>query len=457
MMAPAPIALAHDGPTDSLVHYLQSTVHGDLPAAVRHAARRSLVNIVGCMVGGAPHPVVGQTHAALAEFAGPPRATLAGRRERTDALHAALLNGLACSAYAFDDTHAQAIVHPSGPVVSALLALCERTPVSGAGFLTAFALGVEVVCRVSRAISVPPATGPVAWMQTGVAGGIGAAAACAKLLGLAPPQMKSAIAIAAAQASGFRSLHGTMCIPLIPAHAGQVGLRAALLAAGGLSCTKASLEADMGYLGLFAERPDLDALAGALGERYEILSNMFKPYPCGIVIHPILDACLELQQDPRYAAATLHRIHIHATPTAVTLSGKRANDAYQARTSLYYWAATALLRGSAGLDALEAASFSDPAMTALQDRMEVHADATLAGNAARVEVVLQDGSTIACAVEHCIGSAARPMTDDELKGKFIGLCEPVLGRDATVRLLDACSNIENVAEAAALARALAPP
>jgi len=447
-----------DRPTAALIDFIGAARDTALPETVRHAARRALVNIIGCMVGGAGHPVVSATHSALAPFQGPPHATLAGRRGRTDALHAALINGLACSAYAFDDTHAQAIVHPSAPVISALCPLAERTGISGREFLTAFAVGIELVCRVSRAISVPPADGDVAWMQTGVAGGIGAAAAASMLLGLDRAGIGNAIGLAAAQASGLRSLHGTMAIPLIPAHAAQVGLRAALLAAGGMACGKATLEAEMGFLQVFARTPDFEALSGALGQRFEILANTFKPYPCGIVIHPVLDACLALREaaggshfDPMQA----ERVRIDAAPVAVKLTGKRAVDAYQARTSLYYWAATALQRGSASIEALDPKSFSDPIMARLQDRIQLEIDETLASHAARVELSLSDGRVFARAVDHCIGSIERPMTDADLDRKFLALCIPVLGESASRRLLEVCWSIEDQAHAAELVRGVA--
>src|SRR6185437_2739906 len=169
----------------------------------------------GCTLGGARHEIVDLTDRTLAPFAGPPHATLFGRGRKTDALHAALINCLASSIYSFDDTHEQAVVHPSGPVAAAILALAERRPVRGTDFLTAFALGVEMECRLCKAVTVPPAKGSIAWSGTGIA----AAVAAGKLLKLDAARLRCAIGIALSQAAGFRAMHGTMCSSMMPAQA----------------------------------------------------------------------------------------------------------------------------------------------------------------------------------------------------------------------------------------------
>ena len=170
-------------------------------------------------------------------------------------------------------------------------------PTSGADFLLAFALGIEMTCRLSKAISVPPAKGTVAWSQTGITAGIGAAVAAAKLLKLDATRLQYAIGIALSQAAGFRVMHATMVSSLMPAQGAQTGLRAAVLAERGFTASPAALEGRYGFLEVFAETPHVPSLADGLGERFEILRNTYKPYPCGIVIHPIIDACLQLRRE----------------------------------------------------------------------------------------------------------------------------------------------------------------
>src|SRR3954451_20474264 len=145
--------------TAKLTDYIVGARWSDLPANVRHEALRSFVNILGCTIGGARHEVVELADHTLGEYAGAPHSTVIGRGHKADALHACLINCLGSSIYSYDDTHAEAVVHPAGPVATAALALAERRPTNGADFLLALALGIELTCRLSKATSVPPAKG----------------------------------------------------------------------------------------------------------------------------------------------------------------------------------------------------------------------------------------------------------------------------------------------------------
>jgi len=443
--------------TSGLARYAAELKHDRLPAEVRAEATRALFNIVGCMIGGARHESVELAHAALQPFQGPPQATLLGRGERTDCLNAALLNCLGSSAHSFDDTHEQAVVHPGGPPAAAVLALTERIPTTGADLLTAFALGVEFVCRLSKAISVPPATGNVAWSQTGIAGGFGAAVSAGWLLRLDPTRMQAAIGIALSQAAGFRVMHGSMVTPLMPAQSSQTGLRAALLAEKGFTASAPAFEGRYGYLGAFATRPDIDALTGGLGERFELLRNTYKPYPCGIVIHPIIDACLQLRREHNPEPASIERVSIKASPGAMALCNRpNPSDEMQAHVSLHHWTAIAFLRGTARVQDMDTeTAVRDPAVMAFQTRVHADEDPSMATDAAEVTIHMAGGRTHTVRIDHCLGSASRPMSRTELGQKFRGLAEPVLGATRTARLMELLWGIETLSDGEAVPRAAA--
>src|SRR5450759_4081505 len=186
------------GVTRRLAQYVVGSQSADIPNAVRHEATRSLVNWLGCALGGSRHDAVTLALNALQPFAGPPQAGVIGRRERLDSLHAALISGMSAHVLDFDDTHLRTLMHPSVPVASSLLALAERRPLSGEDFLHAFVLGVEVECRVANAIYFAH---NVNRYITGTAGVFGAAAAAGCVLGLDEQRMTSAFGIAATQAA----------------------------------------------------------------------------------------------------------------------------------------------------------------------------------------------------------------------------------------------------------------
>ncbi|HQT76084.1 MAG: hypothetical protein B7Z80_04215 [Rhodospirillales bacterium 20-64-7] len=444
----------HTELTHHLASFATTMTAADLPEAVQREAKRSLFNIVGCMLGGAHHYGVNTALAAMRPFLGEANTTLIGRGEKADALHAALINCLASSIYSFDDTHEQAVVHPSGPVAAAVLALAETRIVSGADMLAAFALGVELECRLCKALTVPPAQGSIAWSGTGITGGFGAATAAARLLGLDAAATRTAMGIALSQAAGFRAMHGSLCTPMMPAQAAQTGLRAALLARQGFTASPVALEGRYGFLSVFSEQPDLDALAGELGTRFEILRNTYKPYPCGIVIHPIIDACLDLRRAHTLTADQIVSVAITASPGAMALCNNRhPTDELQAHVSLHHWTAVAFIRGTARIADMDAeTAVQDPALIAFQDRVEATLDPSLASDAAVVSLTLADGRRLTARTDHAIGSAARPMTDAELEGKFVGMAIPVLGPERTRALMTQCWAVASLADAAELIR-----
>ena len=444
-----------EGITERIADFAVLTRYEDLPEAVRHEGRRALTNIVGCTLGGAHHEVVTLTQSALAPFAGLPQAALFGRGQKLDALNAALINCIASGIYAFDDTHEQAVVHPSGPVAAAAFALAEVRPVSGRAFALAFLLGTELVCRLSKAISVPPAKGSIAWAQTGVSAGIGAAVAAARLLELDRSQTIHAIGIALSQAAGFRAMFGTMCSSLMPAQAAATGLRAAFLAQKGFTSSTAAIEGRHGFLSVFAEQADGDALTAGLGLRFEMSRNTYKPYPCGIVIHPIVEACLVLRERYAIEPGMIASVQVNASPAALALTDlKKPQDGIQARVSLYHWVAIALLRGSARIADLDTeTAVRDPTVMAFRERVQAERVESIGADSAEVIVTLQDGMAYAHRVDHCAGSALRPMSDAELEQKFCGQAEPVIGSTRARELLASCWNVDRLSDAAQIARA----
>jgi 2-methylcitrate dehydratase PrpD len=442
--------------TAKLTDYIVAARWSDLPENVRREALRSFVNIMGCTIGGARHEVVDLADGTLDEYAGARHATVIGRGHKADALHACLINCLSSSIYSYDDTHAEAVVHPAGPVATAALALAERRPTNGADFLLALALGIEMTCRLSKAISVAPAKSPVAWSQTGITAGIGAAVAAAKLLRLDATRLQYAIGTALSQAAGFRVMHATMVSSLMPAQGAQTGLRAALLAERGFTASPAALEGRYGFLEVFAETPHVPSLADELGERFELLRNTYKPYPCGIVIHPIIDACLQLRRDHAIDATSIDAVSIKASPGAIALCDRRnPQNELQAHVSLYHWTAATLIRGKARIEELQDPTVRDPAITAFQDKVQVVGDPSLAADATEVTVTLKDGRSHTCRIDHCIGSAANPMSDEQLIRKFLELAGPVIGAVQAKDLADRCWTAERIADVGDLARAAA--
>ena len=262
--------------------------------AVDHEAHRTFMNWLGCAVGAARHASADAALAAVAELQPAAQATVLGRRDKVDMASAALVNGITSHTFDFDDTHLKTIIHPAGPVASAVLALAEHTGASGRAVIDAVVLGIDVACRVGNAMY--PDHYDRGWHITGSTGMLGAAAACARLLGLDEERTTMALGLAASQPVGLREQFGTMTKPFHPGGAARAGLMSALLARHGYTSSAKALEAPRGFMQVISNKADWNEITDELGERFEISFNTYKPFACGIVIHPSIDACVQLRE-----------------------------------------------------------------------------------------------------------------------------------------------------------------
>ncbi len=426
-----------------------------IPAAVRREGVRSFVNWLGCAVGGATHDTVDRALAAAMPFSGPARANVLGRRERMDELHAALINGISSHVLDYDDTHLKTIIHPAGPVASAILAVAQSREVSGRDLITAFIIGIEVECRIGNAVY--PDHYDRGWHITGTAGVFGAAAATGWLLGLSPQQMTWAMGIAASQASGLREMFGTMTKSFHPGRAAQNGAMAAFLANAGFDSSERAIEAPRGFANVLSTKQDYSEITEGLGERWESALNSYKPFACGIVIHPTIDGCRQIRNELGSSASKVQSVELHAHPLVLELTGKKEpKTGLESKFSVYHAAAFALLRGDGSPNAFTDEAVLDPAVIALRRKVNVVVVPKMHEAAAHIIVTLEDGSRIERFVERAIGSMERPLSDEELTEKFHDQSVPVLGEAATRRLIDLAWGIDAMSQVHVLAEAAVP-
>jgi len=434
--------------TRRLARFIVSASFADMPEAVRHEAKRTLLNWVGCAVGGSQHETVANAVAALAPFFGPTQATLFGRPERMDVLHAALLNGISSHVLDFDDTHAQTTIHPAAPVAPAILALAEYRPVSGRDFIEALVIGVETECRIGKA--VVPAHYDRGWHITGTAGVFGSAAAAGKLLGLNEQQMCWALGLAATQPVGLIEMFGSMTKSFHPGRAAQNGLAAAHLADRGFTASEHGLEAHFGWLNVLNTERNPAALDD---EGWEILKNSYKPFACGLVVHPVIDGCIQLRNRNHLTADMVERVEIAVHPRVMQITAiKDPKTGLEGKFSVYHAAAVAIVDGAGGERQFSDESVRAPATVALRKRVFPTADAAIGKDQARITIVLKNGERPTLFVEHAVGSIENPMSDRMIEDKFLGLVEGILTADQARSIIDLCWRADQLADAGEIAR-----
>jgi 2-methylcitrate dehydratase PrpD len=437
--------------TRRLAAWAVSSRKEDVPAAIRREALRTVLNWTGCTVGGSRHETVGIAIRALKPFSGPEQASVLGRKDRLDVLHASLMNGISSHIFDFDDTDLRTIVHPAGPVAPALLALAEYRPFSGADFLHALIVGVEVECRIANAVY--PQHYDIGWHITGTVGPFGAAAAAGKVLGLSEQQMVWALGLAATQPVGLREMFGTMTKSFHPGRASQNGLTAALLAGQNFSSSDQPIEAARGWANVLSTARNYHRITDKLGEQYQIAFNSYKPFPCGVVIHPAIDGALQLRAGNHLTAGQVDRIDLRVHPLVLELTGKKVpRTGLESKFSVYHAVAAAIVFGRVGEPEFSDEAARDPAVMSLRERVGTTVDEAVGEDQVRIAIVLKDGRRLDKFIEHAIGSARNPMTASQLEAKFKSLAEGILPAGRVSRLIDFCWNLEQAADAGELAR-----
>jgi len=442
----------HPTVTTSLADFAISASWHDFPEAVRQSARRSLLNGVGTALGSAHAPVVVTLTRTLQSFSDYRHAMLVGGDRRMDAGSAAFVNAVASNLLDFDDTHLPTIIHPTAPVAFAALALAEWRGLSGLQLLEAFVVGGETACRVGLGVS--PGHYARGWHITSTCGVFGAAAACARLIGLDADRTSHALGIAASLSAGLVENLPTAGKNASVGNAARNGMLAALLAEAGQQAAPTAIEGPLGWARACGDAPDIGAMTGDLGTRWEFAQNTFKPYPAGIVMHAVIDACLDLRTVHALDPAEIVAVTVTGNALLLARGDRLVTTAGDARVSIHHCAAVALIHGRAGVHEFSDAVVFDDGVGALRGKVTVTRDGAMKVGAARVSIICRDGSELLAEVTEARGSLARPMSDADLEAKFRDLARTGSPTIDGARAIDAIWKLEQAADLSDLVAAL---
>lgn len=427
--------------TRQLAAWASATEFDDLPSSVVEFSKQLILDHIGVAIGGMDHEATLIALDLARALGGNPQATILGHGDRTGAMNAALVNGISSHVHDYDDTHIPTILHPTGPIMSAALALAEMHGASGKDLIRAHAVAVEVSARASLAIF--PEHYDAGWHMSGTTGTLGAATAAALLAGASPPQLVAALGIGATQASGQREQFGAMTKSLHVGKAGANGVLAALLASRGFTAAPDSLQGRRGMFSVMSSAARSEALTAGLGRDWEIFRVGVKPYSCGVVAHPPIDAVKRLHTELGIEPDEIERIQLRVNPLVVELTGKKEpRTGLEGKFSVAFCAAIAMIDGAAG-----PRQFTDEAVVradvvALRDRIHPEADETVNHSQAVATAYLRDGRSVTVEVAAASGTPENPLTADELRAKFNDLVVPMLGERQAAELVEGVERLE---------------
>lgn len=410
--------------SSELAQFVATYRWDDVPAHVRHESKRTLLNFFSVALSACFDPTIEKAATVYGRFSCAPQATVIGRNQRMDMLTAAALNTMGANVFDFDDTHFPTIIHPTSPVAPPLLAWSETHKISGKDFLLSLILGMEAECRIGNAVS--PYHYARGWHITSTCGVFGSAMAIGRLLGLTAQQLVWALGNASAQASGLVETLGTMSKSISMGNAARNGIVSALLAQENFDGPAKPLEGVRGFLNVTADHADAQSIVSDLGTRWEVLNNAYKPYPCGVVLNPVIEACLKLSGNEellRHGLDKVERIEL----TGHSLLRQRTDrpdirTGRESQVSAQHAVAVALTRGRAGLAEFSDDAVSDLSLKSLGSKVCFVDDDSYSVDAAKVVLKIAGGQSLEILIEMARGAVGRPLTDRDIEDKVRTLC-----------------------------------
>ena len=401
--------------TRQLADFAANPAFENLPDEVAHAVRRAMLDSIGVSVAGTRHPASRKIIEMVTRVSGGGKCHLIGSPRMVDPLNAALANGVTAHVLDWDDTILPTRAHLGAVLLPPLIAAGEIEGWTIRQIIPAYAIGFEIQSRLNHAVY--PSIHLRGWQGTGIVGGIGTAAALGRMMGLDAGRLCHAMGIAATNASGMTATFGFMAKSLNLGRAGASGLQSAYLAALDFTSNEDILGAGR-FLELYDDDPKYEILLDGLGERWSILENGYKPYPCGFVAHAMIDAVRDLRT--KFGTTSgLKRLSLEVSPESTHLMGNPdPKNELEAKFSLLYEAAVAWVDGQVTPAAFEEAAVRDPRYRAIMAVTEITTSKSRAQHEAYAKAEFEDGRTQSVHVPHARGTPARPLTDTDLREKF---------------------------------------
>ena len=448
-------ALASSGATKALVKRIGQIEFSDLPAPARTVARQCVLDWISVTMRATDDPLVHILFDEAKSEGGHAQASLVGRSGLVSARQAALINGAASHALDYDDVNIRMTGHPTVSIMPAALALAEVRRASGKELLAAFAAGYETVCLVGAMVS--PSHYAKGFHVTGTVGAFGAAAACAKLLGLDGERTHAALGIAATQAAGLKSMFGSMCKPLHAGKASENGLLAAQLAARGFTSRMDSLECEQGFAATQSDTFHPEAMTKGV-ERYNLPDNLFKYHAACYQTHAAIDGINNLRAAHGFTGADVEQIILRHDAGADTVCNiQKPMSGLETKFSLRMLAAYAVLGlNTADIDSYTEENTRNPVLVSLRDKVSVTFTPNWPITRSEVRILLRNGRELVSDLDSGIPETDLDRQTQRLVDKMHALVDARIGRARATQIADMVLSLEQLPDVSTLTALLRP-
>ena len=431
------------GLTKRFSEFCSNLKFGDLSPQVVHEAKRGIIDWLGCAIAASDDPKILNFLEQLTNFSQASGATVICQNIAAGPLDAALINGQMGHLFDYDDTHMGGVVlHTSSPVLSAIMALGEKRNSSGKDIITSYVLGFEAGVRVGQTAPMHHDGG---WHLTGTLGTIAAGVASASLMGLDSTKISYAIGLSATQAAGMQQNRGTMAKSFHAGRAASNGILAALMAHSGYDSSDEIIEGRKGFSAIYSQKQNYTALNHNLGQDWMILTNGYKPYACGIVQHPLIDAMIYLSSMTNIDASEIESVKAQIHPHTIKITGvENPENGLKSKFSLKHSAAVGYIDRQAGL-----AQYSDKRAIAkdivsLRQKIVPIANGSFRKDECEVTINFKNGTVETHHIDHALGTTENPVSDKFLEQKFLANVGKRLPAKTSLDIIENIWNLEKL-------------
>lgn len=438
------------GVTRQLGEFLSGIQYKDLTPAAIHEAKRALLDWLGCALAGSQHPTPQILISTFKELGSFPAATVFGQRDlKLSLLDAAVANGQMGHVLDFDDTHLGGVIlHTSTATLPALLALGEKRHSSGKDLIVALVAAFEAGIRTGQAM---PRHHHGGWHLTGTLGTVAATAGSARLLGLDAKKTIYALGIGCTQAAGMQQNRGSDCKSLHAGKSAYHGVLSASLAANGFNSSQEILDGNLGFVRIYSSTQNLPALTQDLGKSWLITGNGYKPYACGVVLHPLIDAAIKAAANDKIPVSDIASLEMTVHPDVIRITGvDTPGSGLMSKFSANHAAAVAYIDQAGGVLQFSNERSQDSSVQAMRKLVQIKGSGALRLDQASAKITTKSGKVFEASIDHATGTVANPMSDKDLENKFIDNATKTLGTEQARKVIDMVWQLDQVGDVSQL-------